>query len=112
MIADAEAIGAYKPISEFDMFEVEHWSLEQAKLGRSAEKPLARQVAVVTGGGSGIGAATAKALAAAGAEIAVLDVSHEAAVRSARARSTRATRSRFPVRRDRSRYSVRARGVR
>ena len=42
------------------MFDVEYWSLEQAKLGKSAEKPLARQVAVVTGGGSGIGAATAK----------------------------------------------------
>ena len=62
-----------KPISEADMFDVEYWSLEQAKLGKAAEKPLARQVAVVTGGGSGIGAATAKALARAGAEVAVLD---------------------------------------
>ncbi len=73
VITDAEAIGAYKPISEADMFDVEYWSLEQAKLGKGAEKALARQVAVVTGGGSGIGAATAKALARAGAEVAVLD---------------------------------------
>ncbi|HWU26429.1 MAG TPA: SDR family oxidoreductase, partial [Rhizomicrobium sp.] len=73
VITDAEAIGRYRPISEADMFDVEYWSLEQAKLGKAAEKALARQVAVVTGGGSGIGAATAKALARAGAEVAVLD---------------------------------------
>ena len=73
VITDAEAIGRYQPISEADMFDVEYWSLEQAKLGKAAEKALARQVAIVTGGGSGIGAATAKALARAGAEVAVLD---------------------------------------
>ena len=63
VITDAEAIGEYRSISEFDMFEVEYWSLEQAKLGKSNEKSLARQVAVITGGGSGIGAATAQAMA-------------------------------------------------
>jgi rhamnose utilization protein RhaD (predicted bifunctional aldolase and dehydrogenase)/NAD(P)-dependent dehydrogenase (short-subunit alcohol dehydrogenase family) len=73
VVTDAEAIGRFQPIDESDMFDVEYWSLEQAKLGKAAEKPLARQVALVTGGGSGIGAATAKALAAAGAEVAVVD---------------------------------------
>jgi rhamnose utilization protein RhaD (predicted bifunctional aldolase and dehydrogenase)/NAD(P)-dependent dehydrogenase (short-subunit alcohol dehydrogenase family) len=85
VIADAEATGTYESISEFDMFEVEYWSLEQAKLGKAAEKVLARQVCVVTGGGSGIGAATAKAMAAEGAEIAVLDRNHEAAMKAAKA---------------------------
>ncbi len=85
VITDAEAIGEYKCISENDMFEVEYWSLEQAKLGKSAEKVMARQVVVVTGGGSGIGAATAKAFAAEGAEIAVLDRDHDAAVKAAKA---------------------------
>jgi rhamnulose-1-phosphate aldolase/alcohol dehydrogenase len=84
VINDAEAIGEYKSICEFDMFEVEYWSLEQAKLGKGSEKPLARQVAVITGGGSGIGAATARAFAAQGAEIAILDRDLDAAKAAAK----------------------------
>jgi rhamnose utilization protein RhaD (predicted bifunctional aldolase and dehydrogenase)/NAD(P)-dependent dehydrogenase (short-subunit alcohol dehydrogenase family) len=79
VITDAEAIGEFKPITEYDMFEVEYWSLEQAKLGKSNEKSLARQVAVITGGGSGIGAATARAMAKEGAEVALLDRDLDAA---------------------------------
>src|SRR6185437_14757500 len=85
VIGDAEAIGEYRPISEADMFDVEYWSLEQAKLGKAAEKVLARQVCVITGGGSGIGAAAARAFAAEGAEIAILDRDHEMAVKAAKA---------------------------
>ncbi|MEI9990922.1 MAG: bifunctional aldolase/short-chain dehydrogenase [Rhizomicrobium sp.] len=85
VITDAEAIGEYRCISENDMFEVEYWSLEQAKLGKGTEKPLARQVCVITGGGSGIGAATARAMAAEGAEIAILDRDHDMAVKAAKA---------------------------
>ena len=84
VITNAEAIGRYRPISEADMFDVEYWSLEQAKLGKSAEKVLARQIAVITGGGSGIGAATAKAMASEGAEVAVLDKDLEAAKKVAK----------------------------
>ena len=72
-ITDAEAIGVYAPVSEAEMFELEYWSLEQAKLGKGKEKLFARQVVIVTGGGSGIGAATARAFAAEGAEVALLD---------------------------------------
>ncbi|HEX4532714.1 MAG TPA: bifunctional aldolase/short-chain dehydrogenase [Rhizomicrobium sp.] len=84
VITDAEATGRYQPISEADMFDVEYWSLEQAKLGKGAEKLLARQVCVVTGGGSGIGAAVAKAMAKEGAEVAVLDRDRAAAAQVAR----------------------------
>ncbi|MGE0737207.1 MAG: bifunctional aldolase/short-chain dehydrogenase [Alphaproteobacteria bacterium] len=73
VITDAEAIGTFNCAAEADLFDIEYWSLEQAKLGKGGEKPLARHVAVVTGGGSGIGAATAAALAKEGADVAVLD---------------------------------------
>ena len=74
VIADAEALGRFRSIDEAGLFAIEYWSLEQAKLEGHAEQPLAGQVAVVTGGASGIGAATARAFADAGAEVAVLDL--------------------------------------
>ena len=80
VITDAEAIGRYAAISERDIFDVEYWSLEQAKLGTGAETSLQRHVVVVTGGGSGIGAATARAFAGEGAEVAVLDKDENAAL--------------------------------
>ena len=48
-ITDAEAVGRFESISEADLFDLEYWSLEQAKLGKGGEKPLARQVVLVTG---------------------------------------------------------------
>ena len=80
VITNAERVGRYSVIPEPDIFEIEYWSLEQAKLGKAAEKPLQRKVAVVTGGGSGIGAATARAMAGEGAAVAVLDRDAKAAV--------------------------------
>ena len=82
-VTDAEAIGRFESASEADLFEMEYWSLEQAKLGQTPDKLLAGQVALVTGGGSGIGAATAAAFGQIGAEIAVLDIDESAATASA-----------------------------
>ena len=81
----AEAVGRFDPVDEADTFDMEYWSLEQAKLGKGVEKPLARHVVLVTGGGGAIGAATARAFAAAGAEVAVLDRDPEAAAAAAAA---------------------------
>jgi NAD(P)-dependent dehydrogenase (short-subunit alcohol dehydrogenase family) len=84
-ITDAEAVGRFEPLPESDLFDVEYWSLEQAKLGNAKEPPLAGQVAVITGAGGAIGSATAKAFAAAGAEVALLDIDEAAAQAKAKA---------------------------
>jgi len=89
-LLDAEAVGRFEPVGEADTFDMEYWSLEQAKFGKSAEKRLARHVAVVTGGAGAIGAETARAFAAEGCEIAVLDLDGEAAARTAKAIGVRA----------------------
>jgi len=84
-ITDAEAVGRFDPLPESDLFDVEYWSLEQAKLGGARELPLAGQIAVITGAAGAIGFATARAFAAAGAEVALLDVDEAAARAKARA---------------------------
>ncbi|MDI1443963.1 bifunctional aldolase/short-chain dehydrogenase [Polyangium sp. 6x1] len=75
VIEQATANAGYEPASELDIFDVEYWSLEQAKLKKGAGqgKPLDRHVAFVTGAASGIGLATARALLAAGAHVALTD---------------------------------------
>ena len=73
-VTDAEAVGRFESIAEADLFDIEYWSLEQAKLGQATEKSLAGQIAVVTGGAGTIGFATARAMSGAAAEVVVLDI--------------------------------------
>lgn len=74
VVSDAEEIGSFESIPESDVFDIEYWSLEQAKIGKTSEKPLSSQIVAVTGGGSGIGSAICEAFAIEGAEVAVLDI--------------------------------------
>lgn len=85
VITAAETLGRYRVIGEEDLFDFEYWSLEQAKLGKTAEKPLSRRITVITGGAGGIGAATAAAFRAAGSEVAILDIDAERAEATAAA---------------------------
>lgn len=73
VITGAEAVGRYEALSDGDIFDMEYWSLEQAKLGKKQPPPLAGRVVVVTGAGRGIGAAVARAFGRAGAELLLVD---------------------------------------
>jgi len=71
----AEGVSTYAPVDEAEKFAVEYWILEELKL-RRRPKPGAHagRVALVTGGASGIGLATVRALAAEGANVVVADL--------------------------------------
>lgn len=72
---DAESCGGWRPLDDADLFAVEYWDLEQAKV-RSASKrrDLEGRVALVTGAASGIGHAIATRLVAEGAAVIAVDV--------------------------------------
>jgi rhamnose utilization protein RhaD (predicted bifunctional aldolase and dehydrogenase)/NAD(P)-dependent dehydrogenase (short-subunit alcohol dehydrogenase family) len=84
-VSGAEAIGDFRPLAKSDLFELEYWSLEQAKLAGNKPKPLTGQVALVTGGAGAIGAATAKLFAASGAHVVVVDLDTAKAAETAKA---------------------------
>lgn len=79
-ISWAEALGGWKPLDEKDIFDIEYWELEQAKL-QGAETPpdFQGKIAFVTGGASGIGRACVQALQDQGAVVTALDVNPDIA---------------------------------
>jgi NAD(P)-dependent dehydrogenase (short-subunit alcohol dehydrogenase family) len=78
VILDAEALGGYRPAPLTELFDVEYWDLEQAKLRRQPPpKPFAGEVALVTGAAGGIGRACAAALLAEGAAVVGVDKNPE-----------------------------------
>jgi rhamnulose-1-phosphate aldolase/alcohol dehydrogenase len=84
VIGNATAFGRYVSLSARDAFDVEYWPLELYKLTLAPpEKELARRIALVTGGGSGIGRAVAQRLAAEGAHVAIGDIDGDSARRVA-----------------------------
>lgn len=76
VILRAESLGGWRALSEADLFAMEYWDLEQAKLKKpDASKPFAGEIALVTGAASGIGKACAQALLERGAAVVGLDLS-------------------------------------
>lgn len=70
-----EGLGGWRPLQEEDIFDVEYWELQQAKLSRLGVTPeFGGKVAVVTGGASGIGRACVEVFNEKGAAVLALDV--------------------------------------
>lgn len=75
IILRANALGGYKALPQQDLFEVEYWDLEQAKLKKTGcAPPFQGEIALVTGAASGIGKASAEALMKNGAAVIGLDI--------------------------------------
>jgi NAD(P)-dependent dehydrogenase (short-subunit alcohol dehydrogenase family) len=75
VILRAAALGGYRALPERDIFDVEYWDLEQAKLRKTGAPPVfAGEVALVTGAASGIGKACVEALLKRGAAVIGLDI--------------------------------------
>jgi len=77
-----EALGGWKPVAEAELFEVEYWELEQAKLkvGKATSSQAQNfqgKVALITGAASGIGKAIAEELQSQGAAVVALDLNPE-----------------------------------
>ncbi|MEQ8589514.1 MAG: bifunctional aldolase/short-chain dehydrogenase [Roseitalea porphyridii] len=83
VMSQGEAAGGFHPIGEDDLFDMEYWSLEQAKLAKAADKPFGGRIVAVTGGAGAIGLATAKAFAREGAAVALIDFDREACEKAA-----------------------------
>jgi rhamnose utilization protein RhaD (predicted bifunctional aldolase and dehydrogenase)/NAD(P)-dependent dehydrogenase (short-subunit alcohol dehydrogenase family) len=77
-VQKAETTGGWRALSEKDIFDVEYWDLEQAKLSKGGHPKVHQgKVAIVTGSAAGIGFACAEALALQGAKVIGLDLSPE-----------------------------------
>ncbi|NJL94002.1 MAG: bifunctional aldolase/short-chain dehydrogenase [Anaerolineae bacterium] len=71
----AEALGGWQALPPRDLFQMEYWELEQAKLKKKgSQPPFQGKIALVTGAASGIGKATVEALVAQGAAVVGLDI--------------------------------------
>ena len=75
VIISATKLGGYQALSAKEIFAVEYWELEQAKLSRGGKQPeFSGEIALVTGAASGIGKACVESLLRRGAAVIGLDL--------------------------------------
>ncbi|MEQ8755754.1 MAG: bifunctional aldolase/short-chain dehydrogenase [Coleofasciculus sp. G1-WW12-02] len=78
VIETATNLEEYKPLSAQDIFAVEYWELEQAKLKKGGKEPaFTGEIALVTGAASGIGKACVDSLLKRGAAVVGLDINKD-----------------------------------
>ena len=78
VILRATALGGYRALAECDIFAVEYWDLEQAKLRKAGASPVfAGEIALVTGAASGIGKTCVEVMLKRGAAVIGLDINSE-----------------------------------
>jgi len=75
-ILRAERLGGWRPLPSSDLFDMEYWDLEQAKLKKSGAAPMfSGEIVLITGAASGIGKACAESFLQRGAAVVGLDIS-------------------------------------
>ncbi|HHB82834.1 MAG TPA: bifunctional aldolase/short-chain dehydrogenase, partial [Devosia sp.] len=74
VMTNAQACGGFHPVSPEQLFDMEYWSLEQAKLGKGKPPAMQGRIVMITGGGGAIGLATAQSFAALGADIFIVEL--------------------------------------
>jgi rhamnose utilization protein RhaD (predicted bifunctional aldolase and dehydrogenase)/NAD(P)-dependent dehydrogenase (short-subunit alcohol dehydrogenase family) len=77
IISKAFNVGQFAPLKDNDLFDMEYWSLEQAKLGKSKPALTQGKIVYITGAASGIGRATAELFAKNGASLFLVDRDEE-----------------------------------
>jgi len=78
VVSNAEGCGGFRPIDTEILFDMEYWSLEQAKLDKSEPPYFQGRVVMVTGGGGAIGLSTAQEFAVLGANVFLVDLEPKA----------------------------------
>ena len=75
VMLQANALGGYEALPAKDIFDLEYWDLEQAKLRKSGKSPaFAGEITLITGGASGIGRACVEAFLARGSAVVAIDI--------------------------------------
>lgn len=79
VMRESSAISSYQGLPEQEAFDIEYWSLEEAKLQRMPRpKALAGRIALITGGAGGIGIASARRMLDDGACVIICDIDRDA----------------------------------